>query len=132
MAVSVVAAVSSTTVAAVGVADVVVGGVAEVAVFRGAVAVGGVVVGVTDASNALVPAWPAVAAVAAVAAVTVCFSTVGISIGLFAAVVDSDSDGTGTLDLAVGVALFTGVSSTTGVDSLELLQPISNKKVYDV
>ena len=132
MAVSVVAAVSSTTVAAVGVADVV-GGVAEVAVFRGAVAVGGVVVGVTDASNALVPAWPAVAAVAAVAAVTVvgsgggvvCFSTVGISIGLFAAVVDSDFDGTGTLDSAVGVALFTGVSSTTGVDFLELLQPIA-------
>jgi hypothetical protein len=133
MAVSVVSAVSSTTVAAVGVADVVVGGVAEVAVFRGAVAVGGVVVGVTDASNALVPAWPAVAAVAAVAAVTVvgsgggvvCFSTVGISIGLFAAVVASDSDGTGTLDSAVGVALFTGVSSTTGVDFLELLQPIA-------
>jgi hypothetical protein len=25
----------------------------------------------------------------------------------------------------VGVALFTGVSSTTGVDSLELLQPIA-------
>ena len=45
----------------------------------------------------------------------------------FATVVDSDSDGTGTLDSAVGVALFTGVSSTTGVDSLELLQPIQER-----
>ena len=46
---------------------------------------------------------------------------------------EHNSDGTGTFDSAVGVALFTGVSSTTGVDSLELLQPIPRTKVlvYD-